>query len=59
MTWQQRDRATVMTLYGDHPDQILTIALPFFKHAQLPAGVTVTKYDGSDGMQEQPVSIGS
>jgi hypothetical protein len=59
MTWAVKDLSTVVTLYGDHPDQILTITLPFFKSAGLPAGTTVTKYDGADGMAEQPVPIGS
>jgi outer membrane biogenesis lipoprotein LolB len=57
MTWQQRDLTTVLTLYGEHPSQILTIALPFIKHAGLPAGSTITAYDGSDGRQEQPVPM--
>jgi hypothetical protein len=57
MTWATKDMATVVTLYGEHPDQILTITLPFFKAARLPAGTSVTKYDGVDGTAEQAVPI--
>jgi hypothetical protein len=59
MTWATKDLSTVVTLYGEHPDQILTITVPFFKAAQLPQGTTVTKYAGADGLDEQPVPIGS
>lgn len=57
-TWATRDLSTVVTLYGDHPDQILTITVPFFKAAGLPAGTSVTKYDGNGGLAEQAVPIG-
>ena len=59
MTWATRDLSTVVTLYGDHPDQILTITVPFFKSAGLPSGTSITKYDGDGGLAEQAVPLGS
>ncbi len=58
MTWATKDLSTVVTLYGEHPDQILTITVPFFRSAGLPAGTSITKYDGDGGLAEQSVPIG-
>ncbi len=58
-TWAVKDLSTVVTLYGDHPDQILTVTVPFFKSAGLPPGTTVTKYDGAGGEYAEPVPLGS
>lgn len=60
LTWHQKDLSTVVTLYGDHAGQIVTLTLPFLKQAGLPTGTTITKYDGvGDQVVEMPVLLGS
>ena len=59
MTWHQKDLSTVVTLYGEHPGQIVTLTRPFLKQARLPRGTKVMKYEGVGGEREEPVQQSS
>jgi hypothetical protein len=52
-----RDHRIILTLNGDHPDQILTITLPLLKASHLPSGTTVTKFTGGRGQHSERVAL--
>jgi hypothetical protein len=52
-----RDHRIILTLHGDHPDQILTITMPLIKASHLPAGTTVTKFTGGRGQIQERVAL--
>jgi hypothetical protein len=51
------DHRVILTLAGEHPEQILTLMMPLFRASNLPQGTVITKFTGSRGQVRARVAL--